>query len=286
MIESTASQELPLAGLRVGISGSVPEREYWGPTVDLDRLILGFVSRLSGFVMQYGGTIVHGSHPAFAPVIAEQALELRRMGGAGPAAGRPNPLRLFASQFFGEVPEGLQRAARRSAAEVILTPRFGPKGTNSAVVRNDSLTAMRVAMTGQVDVLVAIGGKLQRDTGFNPGVLEELAIMRWYGIPCFVVAGFGGLERTMLHQFSEGNLLSQDEVDQMAMRTKSGEEYVGTLLAHFARHRDALRRSELSPVWQIDLRPGPSVPGAAQSQIAEVKPANVHKIVRRFARLK
>ena len=189
---------------------------------------------------------MHGSQPLFTPVIAEQAWD---EGQAHPfdesrAAARSNPLTLVGSQLWGEAPEITTRAALRAGAQVILTPRLGSGGVEDTQTRNDSLTMMRLVLAGQVDVQVAVGGKLHRDTGFNPGVLEELAIMRWNGIRCFIVAGFGGmageLEATMLRQFSEGNLLAWDEVDKMAKWSESGDEYVGTLLTHFARYRDSL----------------------------------------------
>src|SRR5258706_8703957 len=63
----------PLRGLRVGISGAVPERESWGGVADLDQLILHFISQLSALVLMYGGEVVHGSHPSFTPVLAAQA---------------------------------------------------------------------------------------------------------------------------------------------------------------------------------------------------------------------
>ena len=233
---------LPLAGLRVGISGAVPEREFWGSTADLDCRILSAVSRLSGFVMEYGGTIVHGSQPALAPVIAEQARDVGDVEGrlTGKATG-PNPLLLVGSQLWGYVPKVTARAAHRAGATVVLTPKLGPGDETDPPTRDASLTGMRLVMAGQVDVLVAIGGKLHRDTGFNQGVLEELAIMRWHGIPCYVVACFGGaaanLEWTMLHRFSDGNLLSESEVGQIAAWSEAQDDAVGILLAHFAAPR-------------------------------------------------
>src|SRR5258708_38808057 len=100
--KKTAST-MPLEGLRVGISGAVPERQYWGKVPDLDRLILTFVAQLSALVIRYGGEGVHGSHPLLAPVVAEQ--------------GRPQSqesircLKVFAAQLFGDIPEGTRSAA-------------------------------------------------------------------------------------------------------------------------------------------------------------------------------
>ena len=291
-----ANPPLPLSGLRVGISGAIPEREHWGSVVDLDRIIQSFVSQLSGFVMEYGGAIVHGSHPGLTAVIAEQAREQqqRNSGNEGRAVvepAAPSPLTLVASQLWGEFPEVTERAARRAGAQVILTPRVGNGDSTDPRTRNDSLTGMRVVMADQVDVLVTIGGKLHRDTGFNPGVLEELAITRWNGIPCFVVAGFGGLvgelDTAIIHQFSAENMLESSEVDKMAMWTQSGDSNVGILLTHLAHHREIfLSEGKRVPPRQIRLRPGPPVSGPARTQLAEIEPDLVRMTSDRFAQVK
>jgi hypothetical protein len=284
-----AGPSLPLAGLRVGISGAVPEREFWGPAVDLDRQILGFVSRLSGFVVEYGGTIVHGSQPALAPVIAEQAWD--QHGRSKGEATRPNPLILVGSQLWGEFPEITARAARRAGAEVVLTPKLGGGDAKDLPTRNASLTGMRVVLAGQVDVQVSIGGKLHHDTGFNPGVLEELAIMRWHGTRCFVVACFGGmagkLEATMLRWFSDGNRLSAGEVEKIATWRQAEDDPVGLLLAHFARHRGAfLAKKEAARAAQVRFHQGPQLPGLAPARIAEIDLGLVEHAGKRFAELK
>ncbi len=236
----------PLAGLRVGLSGAIPEREHWGAVLDLDRIILSFVSQLSALVIEYGGTIVHGSHPALTPVIAEEARERRRSQGERlgedrkPSLG-PGALTLVASRLWGDPPEPTARCAGWSGASVILTPRIGPGDERDAETRNDSLTAMRLALAQQMDVLIAVGGKLHRDTGFNPGILEELTIARWHRVPCFVVACLGGmageLETGLIGEFSIGNRLNKDDRGRMAQWSGSVDEHVGALITHLCRHR-------------------------------------------------
>jgi hypothetical protein len=146
-------------------------------------------------------------------------------------------------------------------------------------------------MADQVDVLVTIGGKLHRNTGFNPGVLEELAIMRWNGIRCFIVAGFGGmageLDKAIIHQFSDGNMLTASELDAMATWTESGDEHCGKLLTHLAHHRDVFLREEKSTSTPpVRLRPGPPVLDTVRTQIAEIKLGRVRAISDRFAQVK
>src|ERR687896_99147 len=84
-----------LGGIRVGIAGAVPEPEHWGNVRDLDRVILNFVAQLSALVMKYGGKVVHGSQPAFTPVLVEQARKYPKK----------QALTLIASKLWGDPPE-------------------------------------------------------------------------------------------------------------------------------------------------------------------------------------
>ncbi len=107
---------------------------------------------------------------------------------------------------------------------------------------------MRLALIQDIDVLIAIGGKLHSDTGFNPGVLEELAEARWHGVPSFIIGAFGGatgrLEHQVIAELSGHNLLGTEPgvtVD-LATWTDRMDEYVGKLIAHLARHRQQFSR--------------------------------------------
>src|SRR5687768_10358640 len=115
----TVARKLPLEGLRVCISGAVPERRFCGQALDLDRLILTFVSQLSALVIRYGGNVVHGSQPSLTPVV-------------------------------GQIPEVTRRAASMAQAEVVVTEQIGNGDARDPKTRNQSLTAMRLAMTQQV----------------------------------------------------------------------------------------------------------------------------------------
>jgi len=285
----TITTVLPLEGLRVGISGAVPEREYWGGVPDLDRLILTFVAQLSALVVRFGGAVVHGSQPLLAPVVAEQARRQTREGRKS--------LKLFASQLFGDLPEVTRRAARLADADVVLTRQVGRGDSRDRQTRNDSLTAMRLAMTQQIDVLVAVGGKLHVETGFNPGVLEELAHARWHDVPCFAVAAFGGaagkLEQPILEEVSAGNLLGTDttlSVVDLATWSDTMDEYVGKMLAHLARHKE--RFSKIGPqkfgpqiLTSLIQRDDVSKTSSVGFSLADVNPKAVGAWSARFARL-
>lgn len=278
---------LPLKGLRVGISGAVPEREYWGDVRDLERLILSFVYQLSALVIRYGGTVVHGCQPLFTPVVAEAARQS--------AANCSDPLTLIASQLWGELPSVAARARSVSEkARVILTPKVGEGDVKDRDTRNQSLTALRLQLAKEADVLVAVGGKFHRDTGFNPGVLEELTVAKWHGVPCFVVAGLGGvagkLEQALLQEFCANNLLPRSEpgssLDVVTMATWSEriDEYVGKLLAHFARNCETFKRRRLA-LYRQDIRPMQVISGVP-SQVATINIEQIRWCTDEFDRLK
>jgi hypothetical protein len=146
MSESRLVIPSPLRGLRVGITGAVPEPESWGKARALDQTILRFVSQLSGLVLKYGGEVVHGSHPSFTPVIATQARHFQ-------SESATKALTLIASELFGDPPPVVVRCA--DVARVVLTPRIGdPK---SPQIRDYSLTALRLALAQEIDVVVAVG---------------------------------------------------------------------------------------------------------------------------------
>jgi hypothetical protein len=158
--------------------------------------------------------------------------------------------------LFGDLPEVTWRAARMAQAEVVLTRQVGKGDYRHPETRNNSLTAMRLAMIQDIDVLVAVGGKLHIDTGYNPGVMEELALARWHRVPCFIVGAFSGaagqLKHPILEELSTGNLLEADAMPILDIATWSDsmDEYVGKLLAHLARYKE-----QFSKARQIGYRP-------------------------------
>jgi hypothetical protein len=108
-------------------------------------------------------------------------------------------------------------------------------------------TWILLATMQQADVVVAIGGKLHFDTGFNPGVLEELAQARWHEVSCFVIGAFSGavarLEQPVLEELSAASQF-EDKLLMLELATSTDimDEYVGKLLAHLARHADHWRK--------------------------------------------
>lgn len=83
MLELGNLPSMDLTGLRIWLSGAVPEVEAEGPDIEepvenwkgspLDYGILGFVQEFSSLVFKLGGEIIHGCHPSFTPILLQQA---------------------------------------------------------------------------------------------------------------------------------------------------------------------------------------------------------------------
>lgn len=272
---STPSRQL-LRGLRVGISGAVPEPEWWGENRDLDQAILRFVAQLVALVFKYGGAIVHGSHPSFTPIIVAQAERFGVTAGDG-------RLTLIASTLFGPTPQVV--AGARSVANVVLTPKIDvPDQTKET--RALSLTALRLTLAATAQVLVAIGGKLHRETGHYPGVLEELTLARWNRRPCVLAAAYGGFasrfQDEMVASFSTGNQMDADTYRELASWTGDVDFYAGVIARHMVENAQALSSQReadllaLLPSWlsRVTLAAGrPSLFGTENAQAALVAAA-------------
>jgi hypothetical protein len=244
----------PLQGLRIGISGAIPDRGEWGPVADLDQRILRFVSQLGGLLMKYGAHVVHGNHPSFTPVLTQLARRFARSEAA--------PLTLLSSGFFPDTDKTVERA--RDVARVVVTPAIATADATAAPSRSLSLTALRLELAREIDALVAIGGRLHTGSNVHPGVLEELTLARWQGVPCFVVGAVGGFAATidhhLLRSFSIDNCLPDSDVDRLADPGEDLDVTAGRLLEHFfatppraAREANAVPQPSGAYVATIDV---------------------------------
>lgn len=168
-----------LDNLNIWLSGAIPERDYW-PTSLTDRDILEFVSFFSALIFQKGGTIIHGCHPVFTPIIAQQAKKF---------ATSKSQLRLFVSNLWGD--DDIKHYS--SHAEIVVVPSYNDsKELTNIEVRNRSLTMLRDEIVDISQCIVSIGGKLHPNTHINPGVIEELQIAKSEELPSYVIGSFGG----------------------------------------------------------------------------------------------
>ena len=202
-----------LSGLRIGLSGAVPARNEWSEPA-MDRGILDFVSLFTSIVFKYGGRIVHGSHPAFTPVILKNArLHTIRT--------ERKPVTLVVSELWkNQLPPDYAESVA-DVADLVVTPRVGEGGPENVVTRNQSLTAMRRILIEKQNIMVAVGGKMHANDGNTPGVKEEMDLAAMAAIPRFLVGGMGGYAASYARELIPGDLMNglNDEQNRLLFST-------------------------------------------------------------------
>jgi predicted acylesterase/phospholipase RssA len=167
---------LPLLGVRVHLSGSVPDTA----TSEQAEGIRLFTQNLATKVFRDGGTIIHGSHPTLLDPLARAAQPFVQAGGERDA------LTLVRAQRFAVTPEHFEEIdLQREYSAVQIVPAVAGN-------MNESLIPMREWMADRSDTVVAIGGKWWDVNRARAGVPDELDSTLARGKPGFVVAGFGG----------------------------------------------------------------------------------------------
>jgi hypothetical protein len=195
----------PLAGVRVHLSGSVPDTQK-------DEICL-FVKQLCTTIFNEGGAVVHGSHPTFVEPLEEAARAFIDAGGDIGA------LTFVRAQKFAESAEQIQEIDRqRQFAIVQVVPAEVERE------RDSDLTPMRDWMAERSDVAVCVGGRWWDTNKAGAGVPSELDAMLDLGKPGFIVAGFGGAISGYLKEnpgllSSLQNGLSDDENRKIAHET-------------------------------------------------------------------
>jgi predicted acylesterase/phospholipase RssA len=170
------NERLPLQGIRIHLSGSVPEDATEAQTTSIRE----FVQRFAKAVLREGGVLIHGSHPSF-----EQPLKTAASAFVS-AGGERDSLILVRAQRFAATEEHLKEIeAQRAYATVEIIPANSPDLTQS-------LIPMRIWMAERSDVIVAIGGRHWNVSKSSAGVPEELVEVLGRGKPGFVLGGFGG----------------------------------------------------------------------------------------------
>jgi hypothetical protein len=171
------SPNLPLRGVRVHLSGSVPE----GANPEVEKQIGDFVRQFSSALFREGGTLVHGSHPTLIPALKDAATPVVAAGGLR------DTLTLVRAHGYAQTPEQLAEIdEQRQWAVVQIIPS---KRGNV----NESLVPMREWMAERCDVVVAVGGKWYQSTSKErAGLPLEIEEMLRRGKPGFLVGGFGG----------------------------------------------------------------------------------------------
>lgn len=172
------AHQLPLQGVRVLLSGSVPDDS----TKEQRDAIELFVKTFAGAVLREGGTLIHGSHPTFQQPLEAVAKSFVEKGGPR------DSLTFIRSQRHAATSEQLAEVeAQRAYAAVHIIPEVR---TERGEQRD--LLPMREWMAERCDVVVAVGGKHYEYNKARAGVPQELEAALARGRPGFVVARFGG----------------------------------------------------------------------------------------------
>ena len=169
-----------LNGARIWLSGSLPEEGE--STAEERQRILDFVRAFAREVFARGGHIVHGTAGQFTEALLDEARRDERR----------DRLTLAISRFFSKQREPAMKVWREVAI-VQETPEV--KESKEA-----SLEELRRWMVSRCDAIVVVGGKWWRakgreGPGLTAGIPNELRMAQERGLPCFLLAGLGGVAK-------------------------------------------------------------------------------------------
>lgn len=240
----------------IGLSGAVPDRDDWSEPA-MDRSILEFVALFSAIVFKYGGRIVHGSHPTFAPVILHQA---RLHSGVRTR----KPVTLVMSELWAKDLLEDERERITEVAELIVTRQIGVGDPSDATTRNASLSAMRRVLVDSQNVMIAVGGKMHTADGNIPGVWEEMDLAAKKHLPRFLIAGMGGYAAQYAKELIPASLHNQlSEEDNIRLfSTNDVSACVNILFEHLATSNELAKSADQPIRWNtgnkavIDHRDG------------------------------
>jgi putative intracellular protease/amidase len=182
-----------LSGMKVGLSGAMPDPEELAARRWSDFDIRTAVSFFVEAVLRRGGQIVHGTHPTYLPLI-EAVVRSLSEGDLVPDGKRP--VKMYVVGPYVKEPEGQAlRAMHEGYADVEVVGPFATDDWTPETASNQkssALKVMRTKMAEQIDALVCIGGRGVRPDLPRPGVLEEIAAAANAGKPYYLAAALGG----------------------------------------------------------------------------------------------
>lgn len=207
-----------LAGLRVGLSGAIPDRkeleEHGWSELDIRTAVVYVVEA----VLRRGGEIVHGNHPTYTPLIQAVA---RQESGREQRRGRKQVRMFVVGPYLKDVEVAQLCAEHSDYADIELVGPWDREELaepERAASRKEWLQTMRERMSAYADVLVCIGGKGVRPDVPIPGVLAEASLMLERGRPLFFAAALGGFAQSVNERLlaAQDNGLSQEENHRLA----------------------------------------------------------------------
>jgi uncharacterized protein len=207
---------LPLDGVRVWLSGSIPDE-----ATDADRSsMLQFISGLSRAVFREGGSIIHGSHPTFWPTLLQEAAAFQKSGGTRDC------LTLAVSRHFSKesAKYGIPIGDWLANSTVHETPEVSGEHAQAR-----SLELLREWMADRCDAVVVLGGKWWQENLRGAGVPAEFEMARERGLPCFLLGSLGGAAGGYLELHPEVLKNLKNGLDEVKNREIAVEHETGKL---------------------------------------------------------
>ena len=198
MLEPDNLPSMDLTGLRIWLSGAVPESEAEDPNIaeplenwkgsQLDYGILGFVQEFSSLVFKLGGEIIHGCHPSFTPILLQQARKFQT------GDNRKKKLHLAVSNYFRNESSLNDWDRWQLDADLEIVPETSFDESQ----RDPSLALLRERMASQCNAFVAIGGLWWAGVPGRAGIPKEFELAKAKKVPCYILGGFGGASRSYI----------------------------------------------------------------------------------------
>lgn len=210
------SNNTPLLGARIWLSGSVPEEQE--STEAQRSTIRKFVRKFSRLVFEHGGHIVHGSHPSFTPVLLEESKRHQQQGG------RKDALMLAVSRLWSKNPGVVPLDEWRQTAIVYETPE-----ASGERAREESLAQLRKWLVARCDAIVVVGGKWWRNLMGQAGIPLELGLAIERGLPCFLLGGLSGVAQDFVAKNPDTLSRLKNGLDLEANRVLSTKEDVESI---------------------------------------------------------
>jgi hypothetical protein len=187
-----------LSGMKVGLSGAMPDPEELAARRWSDFDIRTAVSFFVEAVLRRGGQIVHGTHPTYLPLI-EAVVRSLAEGNLVPDGKRPVKMYVV-GPYVTELEAKALRMAHEAYADIEVVGPFAtasltPEKSNEQ--KASALKTMREKMAEHIDALVCIGGRGVRPDVPRPGVLEEIAAAAKAGKPYYLAAALGGFAQVV-----------------------------------------------------------------------------------------
>lgn len=184
----------------ISISESQDIEEYGVRLYHLRSLIVELARYFLAFDMQlmYGGDIRYDKQFNFAEIIAQLVQSYNEYYSKDAVVTNYSSY-----PYYKKIDDALKTDLLDIVDFIEVQPDKKYDTTNlddleQSYITAQTLTKMRVAMTGIMDIKVIAGGKTENFAGKYPGVLEEAYLALENEIPIYLIGGFGGVAKKIV----------------------------------------------------------------------------------------